>query len=33
MAIVGQTRGTYNYNTLLRTNDGTAFEFNTNATV
>lgn len=33
MAIVGQTRGTYNYNTLVRTNDGTAFEFNTNATV
>ena len=33
MAIVGQTRGTYNYNTLIRTNDGTAFEFNTNATV
>jgi hypothetical protein len=33
MAIVGQTRGTYNYNTLVRINDGTAFEFNTNATV
>ena len=33
MAIVGQTRGTYNYNTLLRINDGSAFEFNTNATV
>ena len=33
MAIPGQTQGTYNYNTLVRTNDGTAFEFNTNATV
>jgi hypothetical protein len=33
MAIPGQTIGTYNYNTLTRTNDGTAFEFNTNATV
>lgn len=31
--IPGQTQGTYNYNTLTRTNDGTAFEFNTNATV
>ena len=33
MAIPGQTQGTYNYNTLIRTNDGGAFEFNTNATV
>ena len=33
MAIPGQTIGTYNYNTLVRTNDGNAFEFNTNATV
>jgi hypothetical protein len=33
MAIPGQTQGTYNYNTLVRTNDGNAFEFNTNATV
>jgi len=33
VAIPGQTIGTYNYNTLTRTNDGTAFEFNTNATV
>ena len=31
--IPGQTQGTYNYNTLERVNDGTAFEFNTNATV
>ena len=31
--IPGQTQGTYNYNTLIRTNDGGAFEFNTNATV
>ena len=31
--IPGQTQGTYNYNTLTRTNDGKAFEFNTNATV
>ena len=31
--IPGQTQGTYNYNTLTRTNDGQAFEFNTNATV
>jgi hypothetical protein len=33
VAIPGQTIGTYNYNTLTRINDGTAFEFNTNATV
>ena len=32
MAIISGT-GTYNYNTLVRTNDGTAFEFNTNASV
>jgi len=32
MAIISGT-GTYNYNTLVKTNDGTAFEFNTNASV
>jgi hypothetical protein len=32
MAIIGGS-GNYNYNTLTRTNDGTAFEFNTNASV
>ena len=32
MAIISGS-GTYNYNTLLRTNDGNSFEFNTNASV
>lgn len=32
MAIISGS-GTYNYNTLTRTNDGASFEFNTNASV
>ena len=33
MAFITSQQLTYNYNTLTRTNDGTSFEFNTNATV
>jgi len=33
MAFITSQQLTYNYNTLTRVNDGTSFEFNTNATV